>query len=206
MEDYKKYFIKFIKVNYPNEFDRVIAQTDSHYNAITADTTFVKKSKNPIDKRLDFSSYFLALIKTLDEKGETFENIRKICLQITTEYVQPKNKIQGFIKRLLPKLIGTWFGQRLVKGLHKRISVNSNPDGFIANVITDKQETYGFGYGIDIIECGICKLFKKHNYLNYASILCEVDEITSGLAGLQLIRTGTIANGAKKCDFRFKRQ
>ena len=35
------------------------------------------------------------------------------------------------------------------------------------------------------------------------SILCEVDEITSALAGLKLVRTGTIANGAKKCDFRF---
>ncbi|MBL7784508.1 MAG: L-2-amino-thiazoline-4-carboxylic acid hydrolase, partial [Chitinophagales bacterium] len=44
----------------------------------------------------------------------------------------------------------------------------------------------------------MCKLFQKHDYSKYASILCEVDEITSGLAGLQLIRTGTIANGAKK--------
>ncbi|MFI5156145.1 MAG: L-2-amino-thiazoline-4-carboxylic acid hydrolase [Chitinophagales bacterium] len=39
----------------------------------------------------------------------------------------------------------------------------------------------------------------------YASILCEVDKVTSGLAGLDLIRTGTIALGAKKCDFRFKK-
>ncbi|WP_373549566.1 L-2-amino-thiazoline-4-carboxylic acid hydrolase [Haliscomenobacter sp.] len=80
-----------------------------------------------------------------------------------------------------------------------------HPDGFLANIITDKAETYGFGYGVDILECGICKLFKKHNYQRYASILCEVDEITSKLAGLQLIRSGTIANGAKKCDFRYKK-
>ena len=46
---------------------------------------------------------------------------------------------------------------------------------------------------------------KKHNYQKYASILCEVDEITSSLAGLKLIRTGTITNGAKKCDFRFQK-
>lgn len=58
----------------------------------------------------------------------------------------------------------------------------------------------------DILECGICKLFKKHNYEKYSSILCEVDEITSRLAGLKLIRTGTIALGAKKCDFRFKKE
>jgi hypothetical protein len=205
MGDYKKYFIIFIKENYPSEFANIIADTENHYKIISRDIAFAKSSKNPIDKRLDFCSYFLALIKTLDEKGESFENIRKICLQITTEYVQPKNKIQEFFKRFLPKLTNTWLGQRLIKVFHERVSVNTNADGFIANIITDKQKTFGLGYGIDIIECGICKLFKKHNYSKYASILCEVDEITSGLAGLQLIRTGTIANGAKKCDFRFKR-
>ena len=206
MNEYKTYFIRSIKDNYPNEFDNIIGDTENHYNIISADTAFAKTSKNPVDRRLDFCSYFLALIKTLDERDEAFENIRKICLQITTKYVQPKNKIQEFLKRLLPKMTNTWLGQSLIKTFHKRVSVNSNPDGFIANIITNKQETYGLGYGIDIFECGICKLFKKHNYSKYASILCEVDEITSGLAGLQLIRTGTIANGAKKCDFRFKRK
>ena len=205
MDDYRKYFIKSLKDNYPKEFDTVIANTDKHYKNISTDTIFAKISTNPLDKRLDFSSYFLALIKTLDGQGETFDTIRKICLEIVTEYIKPKNKVQEFFKRLLPKLTNTWFGQTIIKSFHKRISVNSNADGFKANIITDKDETYGLGYGIDILECGICKLFKKHNYQKYATILCEVDAITSGLAGLKLIRTGTIANGAEKCDFRFKK-
>ena len=72
-------------------------------------------------------------------------------------------------------------------------------------MITDKKDTYDLGYGIDILECGICKLFQKHDAAKYASILCEVDKVTSGLAGLELIRTGTIALGATKCDFRFRK-
>lgn len=205
MDNYRKYFIKSLTDNYPEEFDLVISNTDHHYKNISVDTTFAKTSTNPMDKRLDFSSYFLALIKTLDERGETFENIREICIEIVTEYVKPKSKVQELFKRLLPKLTNTWGGQLLIKSFHKRISVNSNVDGFKANIITNKKETFGLGYGIDIIECGICKLFQKHNYQKYASILCEVDEITSSMAGLKLIRNGTIANGAKKCDFRFKK-
>ena len=119
--------------------------------------------------------------------------------------MQPKNKVQAYLKRLTPALITTWLGKILVKSLSNKVRVNQHPDGFVARIITDRKETFGFGYGIDILECGICKLFTKHNYQKYASILCEVDEITSGLAGLQLIRTGTIANGATKCDFRFKK-
>jgi hypothetical protein len=137
--------------------------------------------------------------------GEPYDKIRNLCLQIVTEYVRPKNKWQAFMKRIPPKIIGLWLTKYLLRAFNKKVSRNENPDGFIANIITDKNETYGFGYGVDIIECGICKLFKKHGYEKYTSILCEVDKVTSGLAGLELIRTGTIAIGAEKCDFRFRR-
>jgi hypothetical protein len=141
----------------------------------------------------------------LDEKGESFDDIRKICLEIVTEYVRPKNKFQQLLKRLPVLMTNTLLAAVIINVFNKRINHNPNPEGFVANIITDKAETYGLGYGFDILECGICKLFPKHNYNEYASILCEVDEITSGFAGLKLIRTGTIANGAKKCDFRFKK-
>ena len=205
MTGYKKYFIKAIQVNFPNKSAKIIAAVEGHFKAISPDIHFASTSQNPIDKRLDFCAYFLALIKTLDEQDESFVSIRKICLEVVTEYVSPKNKIQQFFKRLPVKLINTRLANVFLPAFHRKVSKNSNAGGFIANIITDKQETFGLGYGIDILECGICKLFKKHHYEKYASILCEVDEITSNLAGLQLVRTGTIANGAKKCDFRYKK-
>lgn len=205
MNDFRKYFTKSIQANYPDNLSEIIARTESNYEEISKDTFFALTSENPLDKRLDFSSYFLALIMTLDSMGEPFERIRAMCLAIVTDYVQPKNKLHSFFKLLLPKLAATWLGRKLIGSFHKKVSRNKNPGGFVANIITDKQETFGLGYGIDIIECGICKLFDRHNFGKYAPILCEVDEITSGLAGLKLVRTGTIANGAKKCDFRFKR-
>jgi hypothetical protein len=205
MDDYKRYFAKGIQDNYPGLSGQITARLDDHFISISADTKFASSSANPIDKRLDFCAYFLALIKTLDEQGETFETIRRICLEIVIAYVKPKNKLQQFLKRLPAKLVNSWLAKPFLKALHKRVSQRSHPDGFVANIITEKNETYGFGYGIDIVECGICKLFQKHHYKQYASILCEVDAVTSSLAGLQLIRTGTIALGASKCDFRFKK-
>jgi hypothetical protein len=204
MRHYKQYFIESIRQHFPSNFKNIINDIDNHYITISNDTAFAITSSNPIDKRLDFCAYFLALIISLDRLELPYERIRLICLKITTEYVKPKNRLQLFLKRLPPKLANTWLSSALLKSLHNKVSKNSNEDGFIANIITDKNETYGFGYGIDIIECGICKLFEKHNYGKYASILCEVDELTSGLAGLKLIRNGTIALEATKCDFSFK--
>jgi len=205
MDSFKKYFIKAVEHNFPVSSDKIMADTDAYYKTISIDTRFAKTSANPIDKRLDFCSYFLALIKTFDEQGENFEMIRKVCLEVVTDYVQPKNKIQALLKRLPAKLTNTWFGNIIIKAFNKKVSQRSQPDGFLANIITNKEETFGLGYGVDILECGICKVFKKHRYEKYASILCEVDELTSNMAGLQLIRTGTIALGAKKCDFRYKK-
>lgn len=206
MAKYKKYFITIIKKEFPGRSDEMIARTDAHYKVISIDTSFAASSRNPIDRRLDFCAYFLALIKTLDEQGECFETTRRICLEIVTEYVKPKNQFQHFVKKIPAKLVNTWLATFFLKKFDKRVSKNSNPDGFIANIITDKQETLGLGYGVDILECGICKLFKKHNYQKYAAILCEVDALTSDLAGLKLVRKGTIALGALKCDFRWERK
>ncbi len=180
-------------------------ETEANYKLFSPDIRFSFKSKNPIDRRLDFCAYFLALIKTMDDQGESYEDIRKLCLEIVIDYVKPQNKWQAMMKRIPPLLIKSWIARPMLKAFHRRVSQNENPDGFVAHIITDKKETYGFGYGIDIMECGICKLFMKHGFQKYASILCEVDKVTSGLAGLELIRNGTIALGAKKCDFRFKK-
>lgn len=179
-------------------------EIELEYQFIQKDIQFIKSSKNPMDRRLDISAYFLSLIKVLDERGEKYESIRKICLEIARDYVQPKSRPHAMMKRLPGKIIGTKLSTVILKYLDQRISGQEHPDGFVFRLITDKKETFGLGYGVDILECGICKLFSKHGYEKFSPILCEVDYITSNLAGLELVRSGTIANGAEKCDFRFK--
>ncbi len=151
-------------------------------------------------------AYFLATIQTLEEKQTDFQIIKTVCIEIALDYVRPKNRFQKSLKKLPPKLINTKLSSLVLKVMDKKLSKKGHEDGFLAKIITDKKETFGFGYGIDILECGICKLFNKHNAQQYTPILCEVDKITSSLAGLELIRKGTIANGADKCDFRFKKK
>ena len=203
---FRKYFIRTIKKHFPADASAVVREVDERFQILSVDTKFAARSSNPIDRRLDFAAYFLSLIQTLERKNLSFEQIKVICLEITYDYVTPKNSFQRWMKKLPAKLIGTSIAKPLKKVFHRRISKLGHPDGFRATVITDKKMTYDLGYGFDIHECGICKLFQKHGANKYASILCEVDKVTSNLAGLELIRNSTIAYGADKCDFRFKRR
>jgi hypothetical protein len=204
MKQFKKYFAASLNANYPDSSEQLLTKIDKEFDSLMPDVRFAISSSNPIDRRLIFCAYFLALIKVLDNSGESFEKIRMISLDIVKEYVRPKNGFQRFLKKLPPRLIKFKVFNALLKYLAKKVSKKGHVDGFAAKMIFDKKETYGFGYGVDILECGICKLFNKHGYNKYAPILCEVDEVTSSLAGLKLIRRGTIANGATKCDFRWE--
>jgi len=127
MNNYRKYFILTVRNNFPHNAAEIISGTDDQYKNILPDVLFSKTSENPIDKRLDFCAYFLALIKTLDEKGETFDRIRKISLEVVTEYVRPKNKVRQLFKRLPAKVAGTWLAEIVIKSLNKRVNHNSNP-------------------------------------------------------------------------------
>lgn len=205
MRAYKKYFDQALRLKYPGKAPEYIRETESLFLRIRTDLDFVSVSGNPMDRRLYISAYFLALIQLMDREGKSVEEIRSLVTGIASEYVRPKNKWQAFLKRLPAKLIKTELASILLKKMDRMVSRKFHPEGFRVRVITAKEETLGFGYGVDILECGICKLFARHGFSKYAVLLCEVDYITSSLAGLQLVRTGTIANGAEKCDFRFKK-
>lgn len=73
MKSYKKYFHKAIRNIYPDNFGEIITEIENNYKAISVDTKFAKTSNNPLDKRLDFCAYFLALIKTPGHKLSTFK-------------------------------------------------------------------------------------------------------------------------------------
>lgn len=81
MANYENYFIKAVKDAYSDRSESLLIELSKNVKRIANDTTFASTSSNPIDRRLDFCAYFLALIKTLDEQGESFETIRQICLK-----------------------------------------------------------------------------------------------------------------------------
>lgn len=203
---YYRFFLHSLRKHFPDRYPEMMIAIDRHFAEVSPDIAFAVSSSNPIDKRLDFTAYFLSTILVLEEEGHTYEQIRSICMEIVIAYVQPRNAIHAWLKKLPAKLIGTFWVKPLLSRFSRRVSTLGHPEGFRAIILTDKAETYNLGYGVDILECGICKLFHKKGAQKYSPILCEVDKITSGLAGLDLIRANTIANGGEKCDFRWKRE
>ena len=65
------------------------------------------------------------------------------------------------------------------------------------------NKSYDLGY--DYHECGICKLCQDEGCPKLAAYLCRMDYVLADIMHMKLVRTGTIAEGAAFCDFRYSK-
>ena len=81
---------------------------------------------------------------------------------------------------------------------HKRKYEND----WVVDILPGNDE-YDRGY--DYHECGICKLCQDEGCPELAAYLCRMDYVLADIMHMELVRTGTIAEGASYCDFRYSR-
>lgn len=70
-------------------------------------------------------------------------------------------------------------------------------------VVTVIKGNNDFELGYDYEECGVCKLCRDENCFELAKYLCRLDFLMADMIGMKLVRTKTLAEGDKVCDFRF---
>lgn len=101
-----------------------------------------------------------------------------------------------------------------MKSIYPKIAKDKNlRDEVLKRFMIKKDEKYGWAtvlpesdayIAVDFTKCGITDWFRDQGSPEIAPIACEGDYIWFALwKGLKFIRTKTIANGYKICDFRF---
>ena len=60
-----------------------------------------------------------------------------------------------------------------------------------------------FEYGVNISECGICKVFMELGAEKYMPLQCMIMMRQASIFGFGLFRTQTLTMGAPTCDYRF---
>lgn len=59
---------------------------------------------------------------------------------------------------------------------------------------------------LDVERCPLAELFARHGAPEIGPLICKIDDLMAeAVAGIELRRTGTIASGAPRCDFRYRR-
>ena len=75
------------------------------------------------------------------------------------------------------------------------------PNEFVFELVEADEDTSRW---MNITSCAICHLFGKHDAMELVPYMCAFDDAVSDAGNQGLRRTGTIALGASRCDFRFR--
>ncbi len=156
--------------------------------------------KEPFTRFLISTAELLAVYRTVAAHGLSLAQTGELVFEIGRAYLSA-------VPAYMPRLLGFMnFSPVYLNRLRKR-AIESHarryPDGYVFDYIPGDGAT--FDYGVDYLECGSCKFLDRQGASEFAPYICPSDILYSDALGWGLARTMTLAEGAPKCDFRFKR-
>jgi hypothetical protein len=143
---------------------------------------------------------FLALYRVLRRRGVATAEIGRLVYAITQSWLRT---YPAWVLRLLGWWRFTPWYQRLLQQRAAASQARRYPGDWVFRYVPGDSRS--FDWGVNYSECAILKLFEAHGAGEFVPYLCALDEPMSKAYGSGLVRQHTLAEGARECDFRFKR-
>ncbi|MCT4562721.1 MAG: L-2-amino-thiazoline-4-carboxylic acid hydrolase [Maledivibacter sp.] len=127
-----------------------------------------------------------------------FEQNKAICILTDILKIVKSNEIEGFfLSRFIISKVGK---MNILKRIMEKSMYSLNePNGW--EIKKCECDAY---LAFDICQCGLYNWLKEQGAEEICTAFCEIDYVTAQyMEGLKLVRTKTIANGDKICDFRY---
>lgn len=142
----------------------------------------------------------MAKYQALSARNHSINGVGKIIFEtyeVMADYPKWFLSIVGHLK------YGKKYEEKL-KDAAAASQLRKYPEDFVLSFIEGDGDN--FDYGLDITECGICKLYSAQGAGELSRYMCLSDYVVSKAFNRGLVRYKTIAEGAEKCDFRFKKR
>lgn len=177
----------------------MIGETRNEYQALIPQLPYIG-GKQPFTQFLISTAWFLAMYRVLRKHGETVEQVGRLLYEASEVFLKV---YPGFLHRFFGQMT---FSRLYLRRLQKRAAESRKrkyPGDYVYTFVKGDGET--FDYGVDYVECAACKFLGAQGAAELAPYLCAADRLYSEMLGWGLVRTATLAEGAPKCDFRFKK-
>ena len=202
--DHLKPFYDATRKVYQNRFGDNIAvtlfsETKQAYKNILPEIPYIGGKENIFSEWLNYGAYYLGVYQALSAHGYPLDEIGKIIFdtyETMADYPKWFLHIVGNLK----------YGRKYEDKLRQAAAVSQQqkyPEDFVSYFVEGTDEE--FDYGLDITECGICKLYAAYGANKVSRYMCLSDYVVSKAFDRGLVRYKTIAEGNDKCDFRFKK-
>lgn len=146
------------------------------------------------------ASWYLAVYRVLRKKGLGVEEAGRAIYHMNEAELKA---IPCIGRRLIGYL---WFSGWFAKKIKRRAEESQRreyPGNYVFSFVEGDGRT--FDYGVNYTECAACKFLRNQGAPELLPVICACDQLAGDLLHWGLTRTKTLAEGADKCDFRFKR-
>ena len=217
-----------LTARYDAEFATTIRQeTRQEFETLIPQLPYIGGKKNRHTRSVIGTSYGLAVYRAMTAHGKPMDEIGALHFAFSKAVLAslPLPAKLGFW--LLRTLLSTRPGKQLFKRIRdlkplfsercapyfplfkamlKKRSQIAQERRIPGNVFGHYVEGDGeeFDCGVDITECPIADFFRAQGASEFAPYVCLYDFPASKLSGTGLVRTMTLAEGAEKCDDRFR--
>ena len=179
--------------------DALIGETRREYQSLIPQLPYIG-GKEPYTQFVIGTASSLAMYRVLRAQGETLETVGQLIYEMDWAVLKATPR---FLRRLFGSMTSS---RRYLRRLRKRASESHErryPGNYVYTFVEGDGET--FDYGVDYLECAPCKFLQQQGAPELTPYLCASDVVYSEMLDWGLIRTQTLAEGADKCDFRFKK-
>jgi hypothetical protein len=189
---------KVILSHFDREFAVYVQETaEKEYEKLIPEIPYVGGIKNFFSEMPIKAAVILALYRTLNNEGVSLEEFGKILEEITTAYM---NSFPAWVRNTAGKLWMSRLFRMLLLRQAKISKKRKYDDDFVYEVVSGEGK---YKWGINYIECGIIKFLYNQGEVELTKYACILDYLMFPAIGVHLERTGTIAYGCERCDFRF---
>jgi hypothetical protein len=180
--------------------DEAIREARREFQRLIPEMPYIGGKENSFTGSMIGCTTLLALYRVLRTRGKRVEEIGKIAVEIEEDRVQSYPK-------LLRRLQGRGLLSRSGKSRLKKMAADSQkhlyPGGWVATFV--EGDGKDFDFGIDYTECGQCKFFRQQGAAAFTPYLCLLDFVQQRAMDTGFSRSVTLAEGAVRCDFRWKK-
>jgi len=183
-----------------HDLEALIRATRTEYERVINGLPWIGGAANPRSFSLYGSALWLALWRVLGPRGLTLEEAPALFCAIFRTYW---SRYPRFLRHLYGRTRMSARHQRRLRNLARMSQERTNPHDYVYDFVPG--EPGRFEFGIDFVECAILKFLRAEGAPELGPVLCELDWPHAELIGVELMRTTTLAQGAARCDFRFRR-
>lgn len=177
-----------------------LARAGSEYEGLIPQLPYIGGKKNSSTANLIGGAWLLAIIRSLEPRELSEREIGRIIFDLFKSHLESKPR---FLRWLAGRLM---FSKSSIAKQKKRC-LDSQLRTYSGDWVFEFIEGDGknFDYGMDVVECGVCKFYAGQGAEKYLPYVCLGDYPLFRDFGAGMKRTQTLGSGGGKCDFRFKK-